>query len=109
MSMFVVVFTIADIMSKFSARFDAKAAKDAKGKGKANPLGSPSVGGAEAALGKNSARSTSVARDSPLGGKALAVVGTQKGGEARQSKRQRILQGKPCVSFLPDIIRSSCY
>jgi hypothetical protein len=33
--LFVFVFVVADIMSKFSARFDAKATKGCKGQGKA--------------------------------------------------------------------------
>jgi hypothetical protein len=40
---------VAEIMTKFSTRFDAKAAKDAKGKGKVNPPSSLSHGGAESA------------------------------------------------------------
>lgn len=88
-------------MSKFFARFDSKAAKDTKAKRKANPPGYLSIGETEAILGKaNSvaAGPTSVARGSPLEGKAPAIAGKQYGGEARQSKRQRVLQGN-CLLF----------
>jgi hypothetical protein len=43
----------AEMMTKFFACFDAKAAKDAKGKGKVNPPSSLSHGGAEPAMGSN--------------------------------------------------------
>jgi hypothetical protein len=55
MLMLINVFTVVDIMSKFSARFDAKAAKDAKRKGKANPPGSLSAGGTETIPGPTDA------------------------------------------------------
>jgi hypothetical protein len=56
----------AEIMTKFSARYDAKAAKDAKGKGKVNPPSSQSPGIVETATGSNAGRAikaASVARD----------------------------------------------
>jgi hypothetical protein len=63
-------------MTKFSARFDAKAAKDAKGKGKVNPPTAPSQGGAANTTGSNpgmGAMAASPACDSPQGGKNPVV------------------------------------
>jgi hypothetical protein len=81
-------FSIADIMSKFSARFDAKAGKDAKGKGKANPPSSLSTGGTETIPGPADAATALPASGvkSSLGGKALAVSGVQ--GELKPTKRR---------------------
>jgi hypothetical protein len=58
----------AQIMTKFSARFDAKAAKDAKGKGEVDSPIAPSQGGAATAAGRNPGVGTmavSPARGSP--------------------------------------------
>jgi hypothetical protein len=90
-------------MTKFSARFDgktakdAKASKDAKGKGKANPPNSPSQGGVAAAAGSNpgaGVKVASTARGSPLGGKTSAASGAQKGGEIHQNKRPWVTRDK---------------
>jgi hypothetical protein len=74
-----ILLLATDIMSKFSARFDTMAAKDAKGKGKANPPSSLSLGGAKSVPGKNpcaiAAKSASTTQGSPLVGKAPAVDG----------------------------------
>jgi hypothetical protein len=89
----------AEIMTTFSARFDAKAAKDAKGKGKVNPPASPSQGGPAAVAGSNpgiGATAVSTARDSPQGGKNPVAPGAQVGGEVRPSKKARFFQGKIC-------------
>jgi hypothetical protein len=83
----------AEIMKIFSARFDAKETKDAKGKGKVNPSSSLSHVGAEPVMGSNldaRAKAVPVARGSPLVRKTLAPFGTQKGGETRQNKRPRV-------------------
>jgi hypothetical protein len=93
----------AEIMTKFSARFDAKAAKDAKGKGKVNPSGNLSQGVAEGAAASEPSvgvKAVSAVRGSPLAGKTTAVLGTKKGGDLRLSKRARITHGKNDF-FLP--------
>jgi hypothetical protein len=96
--MLITIFAVADIMSKFSACFDAKAAKDAKGKGKANPPSSLSASGTKTIPGPTDAATVlpALGTKGSLGGKAPVVSGVHKGGETRQKKRPRVLQGRVC-------------
>jgi hypothetical protein len=90
-------YLAAEIMTKFSARFDAKAAKDAKGKAKVNPLSTHSQDVAGAAAGSNAGggiKAASATQDPPTAGRVPAVLVVKKRGETRPTKRTRITQGK---------------
>jgi hypothetical protein len=81
-------------MTKFFARFDAKAAK---GNGKVNPPASLSQGRTAAVMGGNPGAgvvAASPAHGSPLAGKTPVVSGSHVGEGTHQSKRARVSQGK---------------
>jgi hypothetical protein len=69
--------------------FDAKAAKDTKGKGKVNPPNSFSYGGAESVTGSNlgvGAKAASAAQGSPLAKKTPTASGAKGGGRTSEQK-----------------------
>jgi hypothetical protein len=91
----------AEIMTKFSARFDAKAAKDAKGKGKVNPPSTLSQGVAKTAAGSDpgvGVKATSTARGSPFAGKLLLLQ------ELRREEKSAKARGRG----LPKVTITSC-
>jgi hypothetical protein len=81
-------------MTKFSSRYDAKAAKDSKGKGKVNPPSIHSQNVIGTVTGSNAGggvKAASATRDPPSARKASVV---KKGEEIRQNKRARTVQGE---------------